>query len=75
MHGELWITGWTEHEDAIPPHMRLAYFDPETFGAVPAEFQFPHDFDRLRTKAGGVPYWTAKAPGACLGFPSVPSII
>jgi hypothetical protein len=57
MHGELWLTGWQEHEDAIPQHMSPAYFDPPTFGALPEEFQFPHDFDyRLRTKAGGVPY-------------------
>jgi hypothetical protein len=70
MHGELWITGWDEHEDAIPPHMRPAYFDPGTFGALPAEFQFPHDFDhRLRTKAGGVPHWTANGPG---GLPEIP---
>jgi hypothetical protein len=63
MHGELWITGWQEHEDAIPQHMSPAYFDPHTFAALPDEFQFPHDFDcRLRTKAGGVPYWTANGP-------------
>ena len=63
MHGELWITGWQEHEDAIPQHMRPAYFDPHAFEALPQEIQFPHDFDsRLRTKAGGVPYWTANGP-------------
>jgi len=63
MHGELWLTGWEEHEDAIPQHISPAYFDPQTFGALPEEFQFPHDFDcRLRTKAGGVPYWTANGP-------------
>jgi hypothetical protein len=71
MHGELWITGWKEHEDTIPPHMTPAYFDPQTFGALPQEFQFPYDFDyRLRTKAGGVPYWTANGPG---GVPEIPS--
>jgi hypothetical protein len=63
MHGELWLTGWQEHEDAIPQHMRPAYFDPRTFGALPEELQFPHDFGyRLRTKTGGVPYWTANGP-------------
>jgi hypothetical protein len=30
---------------------------------LPKEFQFPHNFGyRLRTKAGGVPYWTANGP-------------
>jgi hypothetical protein len=63
MHGELWITGWRAHEDTIPQHMSAAYFDPHTFRALPEEFQFPHEFDyRLRTKAGGVPYWTANGP-------------
>jgi hypothetical protein len=63
MHGELWLTGWQEHEDAIPQHMSPAYLDPHTFAALPAELQCPHDFDhRLRTKAGGVPYWTANGP-------------
>jgi len=55
MHGELWIIGWQEHEDAIPQHMSPAYFDPHTFDALPEEFRFPHDFDyRLRTKAGAL---------------------
>jgi hypothetical protein len=63
MHGELWLTGWQEHEDIIPQHMRPAYFDPRAFYALPEEFQFPHDFDaRLSTKAGGVPYWTGNGP-------------
>jgi hypothetical protein len=63
MHGELWLTGWQEHEDIIPQHMRPAYFDPRAFYALPEEFQFPHDFDaRLSTKAGGVPYWTPNGP-------------
>src|SRR5215813_2486126 len=55
--------GWQEHEDAIAQHMSPAYFDAHTFGALPSEFQFPHDFDsRVRTKAGGVPYWTTNGP-------------
>jgi hypothetical protein len=30
---------------------------------LPEEFQFPYNFDdRLRTKSGGVPYWTANGP-------------
>ena len=63
MHGELWFTGWQEHEDAIPQHMSPAYFDFDRFGALPEEFQFPHHFGyRLRTKAGGVPYWTVNGP-------------
>jgi hypothetical protein len=70
MHGELWITGWNEHEDEISRHISLAYFDLDTFNALPREFQFPHDFDyRLRTKACGVPYWTANGPG---GIPEIP---
>jgi hypothetical protein len=63
MHGELWLTGWEEHEDAIPQHMSPAYFASHTFFALPEEFRFPYDFDyRLRTKAGGVPYWTGNGP-------------
>jgi len=70
MHGELWIAGWKEHEDAIPQHMSSAYFDPRAFGALPEEFQFPHNFGDPRTKAGGVPYWTANGPW---GLPKIPS--
>jgi hypothetical protein len=70
MHGEIWIAGWNEQEDAIPAHMSPAYFDPDAFGALPREFRFPHDFNyRLRTKAGGVPCWTANGPG---GIPEIP---
>jgi hypothetical protein len=70
MHGELWITGWNEHEDAIPQDMSPAYFDPVAFDALPEKFQFPHGFDhRLSTKTGGVPYWTANGPG---GLPDIP---
>jgi hypothetical protein len=57
---------------AIPPHLSPAYFDPDTFRALQAEFQFPHDFDRLRTKAGGVPYWTANGPAGLPGIPQRP---
>jgi hypothetical protein len=60
MHGELWLTGWQEHDDAVPQHLSPAYFDFDTFYALPDELQFPDDFEsRLRTKTGGVPYWRA----------------
>jgi len=63
MHGELRLIGWQQHEDAIQHYMSPAYFDPYSFGQLPMEFQFPHGFNgRLRTKAGGVPYWTANGP-------------
>lgn len=63
MHGELWLTGWHEHQDAIPQHMSSAYSDPDSFRALPDEFQFPYGFgDRYFTKTGGVPYWTANGP-------------
>jgi hypothetical protein len=73
MHGELWITGWTEYEDAIPQNLRPAYFDHDAFYALPEKLQFPHDFDcRLSTKAGGVPYWTPNGPGGLPGIPPRP---
>lgn len=72
MHGELWITGWHKYEDTIPEHMSSAYCDLSAFYELPEKLQVPHDFDyRLRTKAGGVPYWTANGPG---GFPELPRI-
>jgi hypothetical protein len=71
MHGELWMTGWQEHEDAIPQPMRPAYFDHHAFDALPEKFKFPDGFgSRFRTKAGGVPYWTVKAGAS--GFPLAP---
>jgi hypothetical protein len=70
MHGELWITGWKEYEDAIPQNLSPAYVDYDAFYALPKKFQFPHDFDSgLSTKAGGVPYWTGNGPG---GLPKIP---
>src|SRR5262249_12141801 len=33
MHGELWITGWQEHEDGIPQQLSPAYSDAGSFGA------------------------------------------
>ena len=62
MHGELWLTGWQEHDDAVPQHLGPAYFHVDTFYALPEELQFPDDYNyQLRTKSGGVPYWTAAA--------------
>jgi hypothetical protein len=59
MHGEIWITGWREHEDGIPDHLITAYYDRTEFDALPENLRFPHNFDsRLATKTGGVPYWT-----------------
>jgi hypothetical protein len=73
MHGEIWITGWREHEDMVSPHESAAYIDPIEFYALPQELQFPHHFDcRLATKAGGVPYWTGNGPGALPGIPQPP---
>src|SRR5262245_45531497 len=61
MHGELWITGWQEHEDAIPHDMRPAYFDVDAFSALPHKLQVPHDFGcRLLTKTDGVHYWIGR---------------
>jgi hypothetical protein len=73
MHGEIWITGWREHEDMVSPHESAAYIDPIEFYALPQELQFPHHFDcRLATKAGGVAYWTGNGPGALPGIPQPP---
>jgi hypothetical protein len=73
MHGEIWITGWREHEDGIPDHLSAAYCDPTEFRALPESFQFPHNFDaRFATKTGGVPYWTGNGPGALPDIPQVP---
>ena len=70
MHGELWITGWQEHEDTIPHDMRPAYFDFDAFWTLPDKLRSPHDHDhRFFTKAGGVPYWTVNGPS---GFPPAP---
>jgi hypothetical protein len=73
MHGEVWITGWREHEDVVSPHQSAAYIDPIAFYALPEELQFPHHFEcRLATKAGGVPYWTGNGPGALPSIPQPP---
>jgi hypothetical protein len=73
MHGEIWITGWREHEDGIQDHVSAAYCDPTEFYTLPEEFQFPHRFEpRLATKTGGVPYWTGNGPCAAPDIPQAP---
>jgi hypothetical protein len=63
MHGELWLTGWPQHEDGIADELRACYLAVAPFYALPEPLRFPHQFDaRLRTKADGTPCWTARGP-------------
>lgn len=61
---EVWIEGWTPHDDPVPEEAAASFTDETRFYALQEGWQFPHDFDTaLRTKLGGVPYWTGQGPG------------
>lgn len=57
LNGELWISGWTEHEDGIPASIRHAFFDWDQFQDLPNEVQNLGFETRWRTKTGSVPLW------------------
>lgn len=60
---EVWIAGWTPHEDAVPEDLAAHYVDEQAFYVLPEPLQFPNDFKTSqRTKLGGVPYWTGNGP-------------
>ena len=62
---EVWIEGWAPHDDPVPDDAAASFTDDTKFYALPEawRFPFPHDFDStLRTKLGGVPYWTGQGP-------------
>ncbi|MGI4795405.1 MAG: hypothetical protein ACRYG8_15290 [Janthinobacterium lividum] len=62
---EVWIEGWTPHDDPVPEEAADSFTDDARFYALPEEWQFPHDFDAaLQTKLGGVPYWTGQGPSS-----------
>ncbi|PTQ58802.1 hypothetical protein C8J45_1185 [Sphingomonas sp. PP-CE-3G-477] len=60
---EVWIEGWASHDDLVAEEAVDSFTDDTSFYALPEKWQFPHDFDTtLRTKLGGVPYWTGNGP-------------
>lgn len=59
MNGELWITAWDRHEDAVTSEQAPSFYDDRSHLNLPDEIAQPFGFDeRWNTKAGGVPYWT-----------------
>jgi hypothetical protein len=60
---EVWIDGWTPHDDAVPPELADHYIYDDRYDALPDEIRPPHDFEsELATKLGGVPYWGGNGP-------------
>lgn len=60
---EVWIEGWAQHDDLVPDEAAASFTDNTKFYALPNAWQFPHEFiSTLRTKLGGMPYWTGQGP-------------
>lgn len=60
---EAWITGWSPFDDAVPEGREAVYVSRGQFDALPDAERFPHEGDSaLRTKFGGIPYWTGNGP-------------
>jgi len=58
INGELWITGWQLHEDAVSPDQASLFYDDRSYMELPDSIANPFDFaPKWDTKAGGVPYW------------------
>jgi len=56
---ELGITSWRPGDDGAPPELEDAFYDYGRHNDLPDEIAHPHDWAAaLRTKSGGVPYWT-----------------
>ncbi len=57
---ELGIAGWPADDDGAPPELEAAFYDYGAHSDLPEDIAHPHDWaGQWRTKAGGVPYWTA----------------
>lgn len=57
---ELTITRWHAADDGAPAELEDAFYDYGLHSDLPDEIAHPHDWaGEWRTKAGGVPYWTA----------------
>lgn len=60
---EIWIQGWVAHDDPVPDELAPDFLDETRFWNLPDEVAAPHAFEgSLRTKLGGVPYWTGNGP-------------
>ncbi len=59
LNGEVWITGWHEHDDGIPETMREAFYKAEQFDALPENIRDLAYKTGWRTKIGSVPLWPA----------------
>lgn len=70
LNGEVFISGWSEQDDGIEPARLPEFLDAEAFWRMPATETGILDF-RLKTKCGGVPYWTANGPQAVPPAPFV----
>ena len=57
---ELIITHWHAADDGAPAELEYAFYDYGQHSDLPDEIAHTHDWaSEWRTKAGGVPYWTA----------------
>ena len=57
---ELAITHWHADDDGAPAELEAAFYDYSLHNDLPDDIAHPHDWaSAWRTKAGGVPYWTA----------------
>ncbi|WP_418126091.1 hypothetical protein [Variovorax sp. 160MFSha2.1] len=57
---ELAITHWYAADDGVPAELEDAFYDYGRHADLPDEVAHPHNWaSAWRTKAGGVPYWTA----------------
>lgn len=57
---ELGITHWHAADDGAPAALEDAFYDYGLHSELPGDIAHPHDWaSAWRTKAGGVPYWTA----------------
>jgi len=58
INGELWITGWQNHEDSVPPDQAALFYDDDSYMELPESIANPFDFaPQWETKVGGVPNW------------------
>jgi len=61
--GEVWITGWKEHDDGIPSARLPEFFDERRLWKLHDEFpQIDWFGSRGMTKSGGSPRWTGNGP-------------
>jgi hypothetical protein len=61
--GELWLKGWTEHDDGLDPSLANDFYDERKWLNFPIDEKSEKMFDtEWRTKMGGIPYWTGNSP-------------